>query len=248
MEKPEMHVFTIEIAGVPAEIRCRCSDNKSFFKEYISDKTPVITIEPSNEDIAQAQRIFDEVDDAHGIPKCKREISLLENNAIHAILAEKLLEYGVLLIHGSSLCIDGHAIVFIAPSGTGKSTHTSLWRKVFGERVWMINDDKPMIRIFDDKAIVYGTPWNGKHKISTNGSAPLKAIVRLTRDKTNHIETMKKSEAYSALITHTYRSRDTRIMTLVMELEKKLLDTADFYLLGCNMTPEAAEVAWKGIK
>ena len=83
--------------------------------------------------------------------------------------------------------MDGAAYLFTAPSGTGKSTHTRLWREVFGDRVWMINDDKPMLRISENLVTAYGTPWNGKHHISRNASAPLKAIVQLNRGKENII-------------------------------------------------------------
>jgi hypothetical protein len=239
--------FVIEIAGVPAEIKCRFPENQLFFRGYITDRPPVITVEPSDEDIDKAQASFYMTDEAHGQPKYRRDAAVLENTAIHGILAEKLLSYGVLLIHGSALSIDGQAIIFIAPSGTGKSTHAGIWRKRFGDRIRMINDDKPMIRISDGKAAVYGTPWNGKHRLSNNISAPLKAIVKLERDEINHIAPMKKSDAFPSLVAHAYLSKDPVIMERVLELERQILNAADFYLLGCNMTEEAAEVSFNGI-
>ncbi len=57
-------------------------------------------------------------------------------------LAESLLEYGVLLFHGSSVAVDGFGYIFAAQSGTGKSTHARLWRELLGERAVMVNDDK----------------------------------------------------------------------------------------------------------
>ena len=67
--------------------------------------------------------------------------------------------------HSSCLELDGEGYVFSAVSGTGKSTHTALWRRHFGNRVTMINDDKPVIRKCDGKFYVYGTPWMGKADI-----------------------------------------------------------------------------------
>ena len=72
------------------------------------------------------------------------------------LLAEKPTAYNVLLMHGSALCMDGQPIVFTAPSGTGKSTHTRLWREMFGSRVWMIYDDKPMLKITGEGVWAYG--------------------------------------------------------------------------------------------
>ena len=77
--------------------------------------------------------------------------------------------------HSSCLELDGEGYVFSAVSGTGKSTHTALWRRHFGNRVTMINDDKPVIRKCDGKFYAYGTPWMGKADIGTNTKAPVKA-------------------------------------------------------------------------
>ena len=239
--------FTVEIAGVPAEIRSRFSENVAFFQDYFSDKTPRIMVAPTDDYLEWIQEDFDRMNEARGWPICRLGDSYLELNAIHAVLAENLLDYGTLLIHGSALCIDGQAVIFVAPSGTGKSTHARLWRETFGDRVWMINDDKPMIRMIDGKAFVYGTPWNGKHHLSTNACAPLKAIVKLTRDKTNHIEPMKPVDAYTTLVSRAFFSRDPAIMSKILELEHHLLDTVRHYLLGCNMLPEAAIVSYEGI-
>ena len=242
-----MNAVTIEIAGIPAEIRCRYPGNVRFFSEYVTDKAPMFTVEVTDEHIEQARANYARMDDARGWKRLHREDAFLENNAIHALLAEALLEHGVLLLHGSALCMDGQGIVFVAKSGTGKSTHTRLWREVYGDRVLMINDDKPMVRIVDGKAYVYGTPWNGKHHLSTNAGAPLAAVVRLERDETNRVEPLSPTDSYSLLIRHSYRSEDPLIMARIMELEKQLLSATSFWHLGCNMDPESARVACEGI-
>ena len=118
----------------------------------------MFTIEPTEDDLARIQRGLDRIAEAEGNPKEQRSDSFLENNAIHALIAEKLVEYDILLFHGSALCMDRQAYIFTAPSGTGKSTHARLWREAFGDRVWMINDDKPLIQVQDGKAMVYGSP------------------------------------------------------------------------------------------
>ena len=66
--------------------------------------------------------------------------------------------------------------MFTAPSGTGKSTHARLWREAFGERVVMINDDKPLLLVRPEGVTVYGTPFRGKHGLGGDRSAPLRAI------------------------------------------------------------------------
>lgn len=241
-----MPCFNIEIAGVPVEVRCRFSENEKFLKDYITDKRPLFVVEPKAEDLQRIQFGFDCMDEKNGISRHLRTDSYLENNAIHALLAENLVAYNVLLMHGSALCIDGQAIVFVAPSGTGKSTHARLWRETFGDRVWMINDDKPMLRI-EEKVIVFGTPWDGKHHLSRNASAPLKAVVCLKQDMTNRIEPIGKADAFAVLMEHAFVSKVPSTMVGVMELGKKLLQSVSFYSMGCNTELDAARVAWEGI-
>lgn len=92
----------------------------------------------------------------------------LESLAVYRKISEAVLDYDAFLFHCSAVAVDGEAYLFTAPSGTGKSTHTRLWRERFGERAVMINDDKPLIRMEEGTFYVYGTPWNGKHHLSVN--------------------------------------------------------------------------------
>lgn len=242
-----MEDFRIELAGVPIRVSCRFRENREFIKDYLTEEEERFTVEPSADDLAQMQADFDRMDQAEGIPKHQRAEAFLENNAIHALLAEKLVQYDVLLMHGSALCMDGAGIIFTAKSGTGKSTHARLWREAFGDRVWMINDDKPMLRIEETGVTVYGTPWDGKHHLSRNASAKLKAIVNLTRDESNHISPMSRADAFPVLMKQCFGSRNPATMARVMELEKRLLRAVDFYTLGCNIEQDAAKVAWEGM-
>ena len=235
----------IELAGIPVEVICRHPANESFLKEYVTDKAPLVSVAPTDADLIRMQADFDRMDKSEGRPPHRRSGAFLENNAIHALLAEKLVDFDVLLVHGSALCMDGKAYIFTAPSGTGKSTHARLWREVYGDRVIMINDDKPMLKISETGATVYGTPWNGKHHLSCNACAPLEAIVELNRDVYNHMEPMTGADAFPLMMKHSYGSKDPGIMKKTMELRERLLDTVSFYRLGCNMSPEAAKVAYE---
>lgn len=242
-----MEDFVVELAETPVRIRCWFEANRLFLQDYVSDKEPLFTVEPTADDLARTQADFYQMDRANGLPPHRRPESFLENNAIHALLAEGLVKFDALLTHGSALCMDGRAYIFTAPSGTGKSTHASLWRKAFGDRVWTVNDDKPFLRIKEDGVAVYGTPWDGKSHLSRNASAPLKAVVWLTRDVVNHIEPMSKAEVFPALMSQCFASKIPATMKRILELEKTLLSTAEFYKLGCNMDPEAAIVAYEGM-
>ena len=236
----------IEIAGLPVEIICHHPENEGFFQDYLTDKEPVFILEPNEEDLIAMREQLLRTQKVEGwdFPITDK---FVENNVIHALLAENLAKCGRLLMHGSALCMDGEAYLFIASSGTGKSTHTRLWREVFGDRVWMVNDDKPMLQIEEDRVLVYGTPWNGKHHLGTNASAPLKAIILLTRGEENRIVPLPKADALIALMQHGYSSKNTQAMQEILKLKQKLIDTVSFYKLACNMDPDAAITAWRGM-
>lgn len=171
----------------------------------------------------------------------------LETFAIQRKLSEALIDYDTILFHSSALAVDGQGYLFAALSGTGKSTHSRLWREMYGDRVTMINDDKPFIHVGEDEVRVYGSPWNGKHHLGTNTSVPVKAICILTRDTTNHIERIKADEAFAILYQQTYRSKDPAKLAHTIDLITRMADKVALYRLGCNMDPDAARVSYEGM-
>ncbi len=167
----------------------------------------------------------------------------LESLAVSRRIAERMPDFGAFLFHGSAVAVDGAAYVFTAPSGTGKSTHTRLWREMLGERAVMVNDDKPLIRTdAEGWATVYGSPWDGKHRLSRNIAVPLRAVCFLTRAPENRIRRIGKAEALPMLVQQTYRPADPAALAETLSLLDRL--DADFYRLGCNMDPEAAALSY----
>ena len=145
-------------------------------KEYVSEGDIDFEVFITDKDIDIEIEKAITVDKKEGNVERKHRREICEELAVYRRIAEKMLDYDTFLFHGSVICVDNEAYVFTAKSGTGKSTHARLWRKLLGDRAIMINDDKPLIRICDDKAIVYGTPYDGKHHLSNNISAPVKAV------------------------------------------------------------------------
>ena len=155
--------------------------------------------------------------------------------------------WDTLLFHGSCISVDSKAYLFTAKSGTGKSTHTQLWKKWFGERAVFINDDKPLLKISAQGVTVYGTPWDGKHHRSTNTSCPLKAVCILTRNTENSIQRIDKKAALPMLCQQSYRPCSPIGTQKTLALVDRLGSSVPLYRLGCNMEPEAALVAYHGM-
>ena len=186
-------------------------------------------------------------DTKEGIPIRHFSDAYLETLAVYRKIADYLLSCDTLLFHGSVITVDGEGYLFTAKSGTGKSTHTRLWREYFGERAVMVNDDKPLLHITDSGMTAYGTPWDGKHRLSTNTAVPLKGICILTRDTTNHIDLAESHAVYPLIVQQTNRSLTADGMKQTLSLIDRMLNVVPVYQLGCNMNIEAARVAYEGM-
>ena len=157
------------------------------------------------------------------------------------LFQEILLNHSGIAVHASTIIYNGEAVTFTAPSGTGKSTHTGLWKKYYPETV-VINDDCPAIRLKDGKFIAYGTPWSGKTDINENLSAPLKALVFLERGTENSITEITPSEAFVRMIKELPLQPFKNQSDLMMDMLNKLFSTVPKYLLKCDMSKQAVDV------
>lgn len=219
-----------------------------FCRDYLSEfasADAVISVEP--EDIVRERTLAQKQAELDGVADDYTD-AYLETLALYRKIALELIKYGVILFHGSAVALDGECYLFTAKSGTGKSTHTRLWREAFGERAVMVNDDKPLIALSDGGAIVYGTPWCGKHRLGNNISAPLKALCILERAEENVITDVSGRAAFPEIFVQTYRAPDPVFMQKTMQLVDKLLTLTPVYRLGCNMEKDAPIVSYNKMK
>ncbi|WP_456081899.1 hypothetical protein [Mediterraneibacter sp.] len=173
---------------------------------------------------------------------------ILESLAVYRKLCEKMLENDCVLFHCSAVAVDGKAYLFAAKSGTGKSTHTRMWRKHFGERAVMINDDKPLLQVKENEIYVCGTPWCGKHGLQTNEKAPVQGICILRRGEENTIRKISPLDGYPDLYKQTYRPTDRKKMIKTLSLIKQLAERIPLYEMHCTISEEAAVMAWNAMK
>ncbi len=156
----------------------------------------------------------------------------------------QLLDHDGMLLHSSSIMMDGNAYLFSARSGTGKSTHTQLWQKVYGDRAVNFNDDKPAVRMIDGKMFACGTPFSGKTDINLNVVVPLKAICFIERSETNHIEKIPPFKAIPLILNQTvYKSQNEETRKKVYAVIEKIIENVPIYRLGCNISEQAAILA-----
>ncbi len=176
-------------------------------------------------------------------PYCSKDLS--EYMSSGSQFYWKLLDHDGMMLHSSAIMVDGRVYLFSAPSGTGKSTHTSLWLQYLGERAKIINDDKPAIRVISDKAYVYGTPWSGKTDLNLNVRGELAGIAVVKRSNTNQIRRLNPKEAIFALLDQTTRSKKKERIDRLFQVIETIIQTVPIYELSCNMELEAAKVAYE---
>lgn len=242
-----MDQFTLALAGKRVGVICEFDETRGFCEGYLTDEPADFTVSVSRQDLRQEwHKVCDEAKQAGtGTPIITAD--WLAMTVICRKTALRMLDFDTLLFHGSAISVDGQGYLFTALSGTGKSTHTGLWREYFGDRAKMINDDKPFLRITEDQVYVCGNPWNGKHGLGTNEEVPLKGLCILTRGEENVIEPITAAEAFPLLLQQGYRPDDPMAMGKVLDLLTKLSNCTGLYRLGCNMNPEAALVAYNGM-
>ena len=239
-----MSVFNVKIANIIISVNAFFESTKDYCKNYLCDgeADALVRILPSDIDFEREQ--FNTVNEKEGRTGGEHSDAYLETIAVQRKITEVLFERNVLLFHGSVIAVDGQAYLFTAKSGTGKSTHTRLWREMLGERAVMVNDDKPFISVKDGNVTVHGSPWNGKHKLGNNISVPLRAICILERGEVNEIKQITASKALPMLIQQSSRPRTAELMPKYMELLDGIAKGVKFYRLSCNMEPEAARVSF----
>ena len=240
-----MTEFTMKIAGRVAAVRTIFPGTRDYCRDYLCDGEPDFTIEISAADIAFEEEKSAREAQLEGIPVRNFSDAYLETVAVQRKLAERLFAWDTLLFHGSVVAVEGQAYLFTAKSGTGKSTHTRLWRKVLGDRAVMVNDDKPFLRFTEQGILACGSPWNGKHGLGTNLCVPLKAICILERGEENSIQSIAPKQALSMLLQQSNRPLDRKNMPKYLELLDRLAGGVDFYRLACNMDPRAALISYQ---
>ncbi len=236
-----MDAFVMEIAGFAVSVEPLFETTRLYCREYLVDREPEYDVAVSREDLVREQVLLDLEADEEGLKRRKFTEPFLERSVIQRRVAEALAERKVLLMHGSTVAVDGQAYLFTAACGTGKSTHTRLWREVFGERAVMVNDDKPFLRFEDDGVFAYGSPWSGKHGLANNVRFPLMGICVLRRGQVNEIH-RAVHEDLNVMLRHQcfVPEGDSVIPELVEALGRRVA----LWEMACTKDPEAALVAY----
>ena len=149
-------------------------------------------------------------------------------------------------LHASLVEKDGYGVVFLGPSGMGKSTQAKLWVEHQGAD--FIIGDRPGLRRIDGKWIGFGMPWDGKDNIKQQKQVPIRALISLEQAPENSIRRLTKQEAMIVLLNQVMMPMwDDAAMALLTPLMGQLATEIPFYHLKNLPNKEATELTCKTI-
>lgn len=156
-------------------------------------------------------------------------------------------EKGTFLLHAAVFEVEGRGIALIADSGTGKSTHMLLWKKLLGDKLTIINGDKPIVRIFDSVPYAYGTPWCGKEGLTSTKKVALTDLCFIKRSDENRTVKIEKGDAAKRLWTHVMLATGSKSLLRMAEMLDMTVKNCNAWEIYCNTDISAAEESYKAI-
>ena len=230
--------FIVKLADKRFKLHCLYDENRLFFKDYIvDDKDCDLELQWTLDEVLAEQSMTEELN-------CS--LPYLETLTALRKIADTLPLNHRLLMHGASIAYEGQGYLFTAPSGTGKTTHIKLWRKYLGNKVDIINGDKPFISL-EEPPTIYGTPWAGKENWHKNHHFPLAGICFVHRGTENKIRRLAPSECLSEIFNQIYIPNDPLSAGTTLELVDKLVKTVPLWSLECDMSAEAVKCSFEAM-
>ena len=227
-----------EIAGLRVKIENRYDFTTKFCQEYLSeDQTSQVHIvaRASEEEFLEEKKYSGKFSDGY-----------IENICLYRSLCCQIPLFNRMLLHCAVLEYEGKAYAFLGRSGTGKSTHTRLWKKYLGSPK-MVNGDKPILEWVEDGFIAHGTPWRGKESWGERTSAPLYGLCFLEQAKENSIRKLSPAEVSSRLFGQILLPEEEENVISTLELADKLIATIPAYLLKCDISKEAVKFSFEAM-
>lgn len=181
--------------------------------------------------------------------------AILEGDALYRIIGDWLPLHDRMILHGVAVEYRGRGFVFMAPSGTGKSTHALLWRQHLDGGMRILSGDKPVVSLERGEgegpagpAIrVWGSPWGGKECIVERGSAPLCGICLIRRGARNAIEHVEPLEFLDTMLAQSYVPGADPAATRALGIIDAILGSVPLWALTCDMAEEAAIVSFESL-
>ena len=168
------------------------------------------------------------------------------SSSVRAACEAGMVQRDGLPLHASLVEKDGFGVVFLGPSGMGKSTQAKLWEKYLGAD--FIIGDRPGMRNIGGKWLGFGMPWDGKDAIHRQTSVPVRALVWLEQAKENRITPMNPVQAMTVMLKQAMMPVwDDQAMNGATALMGRLAREVPMYHLRCLPDEAAARLTCETI-
>lgn len=229
-----------KLADFIVEFKNITMEAQKYFENYLSTEDIQVSFEITTEDIEY------EISNING--KCTRLNA--ELSAMLRKFSMWVLDKNAFYLHSVLIETHGVGVAFAAPSGTGKTTHMRFWTELLGEKMRIINGDKPIVRFFDDikYPVGYGVPWCGKERYGINDKIEIKHICFIERSETNSCEKVDASEVLNLFFKQVILPRNKPdSISKTLKLANMFLNNVTVWKIKCNMDISAAKVAYDTI-
>ena len=232
-------MFKLLLADLVIEIDNRYGYIRNHTTDYAynGDRKSDVFIKVSNEEILEERTSV-----TADFPDC-----YLEYICAYRKIANELLKFDAFVMHGTVIEVENKGIMFTALSGTGKTTHMLYWQEMLGDKLKIINGDKPIIRFFDGVPYAYGTPWAGKEGFNTNTRTELRDICLIERADVNEVVPLTGFQIVSVFIKQIYHPEDLEARNKTYDLANKLLSYCNLRKIRCTKDISAAKTAYNAI-
>lgn len=223
-------MFKIKVAEIVVEIDNRFSYIYDYCRDWLCDGTPDFRAQ-----VTPAELNF-------YIENCGYEVTpaVVERILISRKIAAKLPPFSAFLIHGGVVEYEGHGIIFSAKRGIGKTTHIDLWKKAFGDKVRIVNGDKPVIRRQGDDFVAYSTPWRGKEDYGDNSSVKVDTLCFIKRADKPSVEKISAKQAWTRLCRQTVYPEDREYYNSFAKDFADFLNSLSIYVISVNQDVASA--------
>ncbi len=174
------------------------------------------------------------------------ERGIFETTALFRRICRTALTWDAFFLHAAVIALDGAAFAFLAPSGTGKSTHVGLWMDHFtgqGKQPYVVNGAIPLLRFVEGELLACGHPWSGKENWHRDVMVPLRGICFLEQGKGNEIRPLTQGETIDRLFGQLLMPQDAAEADQLFALLERMIRRIPAYLMKCTISAEAVVMA-----
>ena len=250
--------FTVNFSDLNIEINTEFNYTYKFCRDYLSDSKADFSVSPSSEEIDAEIEVSD-FNPSRGYA---------ESICVYRKIADMLPFYNRMVFHGAVISYDNNGYIFTAPSGTGKTTHISLWQKYLNG-VEIVNGDKPILRIENGKVTAYSTPYAGKEGYQNHSSIEIKGICIIHRLPSSpsprgeggplavdevenetpkpNIRRVKTSEFLTEMLAQMYMPPEQEATVKTLDMLDTLVRSIPVYILECDISEEAVKTSFEAL-